>query len=216
MDIAIAGGHGKIALRLSRLLSARGDDVRGIIRSGSQQADLEGVGASAVVLDLERSTASDLAAAIDGADAAIFAAGAGPGSGASRKETVDYEGATKLLDAARQADVRRYVIISSMGADDPPSGDDVFAVYVRAKARADQAVMSSDRDWTVIRPGRLTDGPGAGTVTLARHVDRGEVAREDVAAVIVAVLDEPRTAGRVFEVVGGDTPIRDAVAAAVA
>ena len=210
MDVAIAGGHGQIALHLSRMLSERGDRVRGLIRNPDHADDLRRVGAEPVVLDLERATAADVAGAIDGADAVVFAAGAGPGSGAARKETVDYEGAVKLLEAAQAVAAQRYVIISSMGADDPPDADgddDVFAVYLGAKARADEALMASDRAWTVVRPGRLTNDPGTGRVALARQVGRGEVPREDVAAVVVAALDDDRTIGQVFEVVGGDAEI---------
>jgi len=207
VDVAIAGGHGKIALHLSRMLSQRGDQVRGLIRDDAQSADLREVGSIPVVFDLETGDAAALAGVISGADAVVFAAGAGPGSGAARKETVDYEGAVKLVEAAQIAGAQRYVIISAMGTDAPPAGDDVFAVYLRAKARADRAVMDSDRAWTVVRPGGLTDEPGTGRVTLARHVERGKVPREDVAAVIAAALDDDRTVGRVFEVVSGDTEI---------
>lgn len=215
MDVAIAGGRGKIARHLSRMMSARDDTVRGIIRSAEQQDDIEEVGARPVVLDLERASVVELADAIDGADAVVFGAGAGPGSGAARKETVDYEAAVKLRDAAKQAGVGRYIMISSMGTDDPPDGDGVFEVYLRAKARADRELMASDLAWTIIRPGGLTNDPGTGKVTLARHVARGSIPREDVAAVIVAVLDTPTTGGHIFEVVSGDTPIAEALAAAI-
>jgi uncharacterized protein YbjT (DUF2867 family) len=214
VDVAIAGGHGQIALHLSRLLSERGDTVRGIIRSADQRSDLDQVGASAVVLDLERAPVVELADAIAGADAVVFAAGAGPGSGAARKETVDYEAAVKLRDAAEHAGVGRYVMISAMGTDDPPDGDEVFDVYLRAKARADRAVMDSGLAWTVVRPGRLTDDDPTGRVTLDRHVDRGEVPRADVAAVVLAALDRDASAGHIIEVVGGETPIADAFDAA--
>jgi uncharacterized protein YbjT (DUF2867 family) len=215
MEIVIAGGHGQIALHLSRMLAARGDIVRGIIRDPDQSADLREVGAEPIVLDLEESTAGALAEVIRGADAVVFAAGAGPGSGAERKETVDYEGAVKLRRAAEDAGVDRYIMISAMGTDDPPEGDDVFSVYLRAKSRADQDLMVSDLDWTIIRPGRLTNEPGTGRVALYRYVDRGEVPREDVATVVTACLDAPRTAGRVFEVVGGETPIDEAITSLV-
>jgi uncharacterized protein YbjT (DUF2867 family) len=189
------------------MLSDRGDRVRGLIRNEAQSDDLRAVGATPVVVDLEEASAAEIAEAIKGADAVVFAAGAGPGSGAVRKETVDYAAAVKLVEAAQIAGAQRYIIISSMGADDPPPGDDVFAVYLRAKARADQAVMDSDRAWTVVRPGRLTNDPGTGRVALARHVERGQIPREDVAAVIVAALDDDRTIGQVFEVVSGDSEI---------
>jgi uncharacterized protein YbjT (DUF2867 family) len=211
VDVAIAGGHGQIALHLSRMLSQRDDHVRGLIRDEMQANDLRAVGSEPVVVDLEQASASEIAEAIAGADAVVFAAGAGPGSGAARKETVDYEGAVKLLEAAQIAGAQRYVMISSMGADNPPPGDEVFDVYLRAKARADQALIDSDRAWTVVRPGRLTNDAGTGRVRLARHVHRGQVPREDVAAVIVAVLDDDRTIGHVFELVGGDSDIGKAL-----
>jgi uncharacterized protein YbjT (DUF2867 family) len=212
MDIAIAGGHGQIARLLTRRLAARGDRVRAIIRNPDHRDDVAADGAEAVVLDMEAAAADALADVITGCEAVVFAAGAGAGSGAARKDTVDYGAAAKLISAAQQAGVRRYVMVSAMGTDDPPSGDDVFSVYLRAKARADDELMASDLDWTVVRPGRLTDDPAAGAVTLARHVQRGAVSRDDVAAVLAAVLGEPRTAGKVFELVGGDTPIEQAIA----
>lgn len=213
MRIAIAGGHGQIALHLSGLLTTTDepDDVVGLIRAPAQADDLVAVGAQPVVVDLESTTPDVLARHLAGVDAVVFAAGAGPGSGAARKETVDFGAAVKLRDAAVRAGVGRYVMVSAMGTDDPPEGDDVFSVYLRAKARADRAVMESSLDWTIVRPGRLTDEDATGTVTLARHVDRGEVSRADVAAVLAAVLHRPATSGHVFEVVGGDTPIAAAL-----
>jgi uncharacterized protein YbjT (DUF2867 family) len=213
MDVVIAGGHGQIALLLSGLLTQRGDRVRGLIRKPEQSADLEAAGAEPVVLDLEHASAADVAEVLEGTDAVVFAAGAGPGSGPERKETVDHGAAVKLLEAAGAAGVERYVMVSAMGTDDPPDGDEVFAVYLRAKARADRALMDSDLAWTVVRPGGLTDADPTGLVQLARHVPRGKVPRADVAAVLAAALADDRTAGHVFEVVGGDTPIDEALAA---
>ena len=212
MDVVIAGGHGQIARHLTTLLSARGDEVRGIIRDEGQAPDLTEDGARPVVLDLESASAGEMAEAIRGSDAVVFAAGAGPGSGAQRKETVDYGAAVKFIEAARAVGARRYVMVSAIGIDHPPEGDDVFSVYQRAKARADEALMGSGLDWTVVRPGRLTDDPATGRVAVARHVARGEIPRSDVADVLRAVLDEPRSMGSIFEVVGGDTPVDEAVA----
>jgi uncharacterized protein YbjT (DUF2867 family) len=211
VDVRIAGGHGQIARLLTRQLADRGDAVHGIIRSDDQVADLESDGATPVVLDLETCEVSELTDAITGADAVVFAAGAGPGSGAERKWTVDHGAAAKLIAAADAAGVDRYVMISAMGTDDPPTDDEVFSVYLRAKARADGELMASELDWTVVRPGRLTDDPGTGQVALARHVDRGSIPREDVATVVRACLDDDRTAGHVFEVVEGGTPVDDAL-----
>jgi len=215
MDIVIAGAHGQIARRLVRLLAGRGDRVPGLIRNPDHATDVRADGAEPVVCDLEASDAEAVAAAIAGADAVVFAAGAGPGSGAARKLTVDRDGAIKLLEAARSAEVERYVIVSSVGAESPPAGDDVFSVYLRAKAEADQAVAASDRAWTIVRPGRLTDDPGTGRIRIDTDPFRGEVPRDDVAAVLAAVLHEPRTVRRTFYVNAGDDPIEQALAAAL-
>jgi uncharacterized protein YbjT (DUF2867 family) len=210
--IVIAGGHGQVALLLSRRLADRGDVVVGLVRDAAQSDDLAAHGASAVVVDLETVDAAGLAAELEGADAVVFAAGAGPGSGAERKWSVDRDGAITLLRAAELAGVDRYVMLSSMGTDDPPEDDEAFSVYLRAKAAADEAVMASDLRWTVVRPGRLTDDEAANRVTAARHVERGEVPRADVAAVLDAVLHDDHADGRLFEVVRGQEPVDEAVA----
>ena len=211
MDVVIAGAHGRIARRLARLLVARGDTVFGLIRKREHAGDLRADGTDPVLIDLEAAGPDEIADAIKGADAVVFAAGAGPGSGPERKLTVDRDGAIKLLEAARAADVPRYVMISSVGAEDPPSDDDVFSVYLRAKADADRALVESDRDWTIVRPGFLTDDPGADRVRIQTQPIRAKVPRDDVAAVLVALLDAGRVG--VAELVGGPTPIDEAVAA---
>ncbi|WP_206506470.1 SDR family oxidoreductase [Streptomyces chrestomyceticus] len=218
MRIVIAGGHGQIALRLERLLAGRGDEVAGIVRRPEQAGDLLSAGAEPVVCDLETATVADVARHLEGADAAVFAAGAGPGSGIERKETVDRGAASLFADAAEAAGVRRFVVVSSMGADtEPPAGtDEVFAAYLRAKGAADADVRArSGLDWTILRPGRLTDAPGTGLVRLAESTGRAEIPRDDVAAVLAALLDEPRTIGRTLELIGGDTPVEEAVRAVV-
>ena len=216
MDVLIAGGHGKIARHLIRILAREGHTARGLIRNPDHAADLREDGSEPVLCDLESASVDQVAEAIAGADAVVFAAGAGPGSGAERKLTMDRDGAVKLLEAAQSAGVPRYVIVSSVGAESPPDGDDVFSVYLRAKAEADRALMESDRDWTVVRPGMLTDDPGTGRVRVQEEPIRAEVTRDDVAAVLAAVVDESRAVGRVLYVVGGDDPIQDAVVAALA
>jgi nucleoside-diphosphate-sugar epimerase len=213
MRIAIAGGHGQIALHLTRLLHARGDDVISLIRNPAHADDVRDAGGEPTVCDLESATVEEVTEAIRGADAAVFAAGAGPGSGAERKLTVDRDGAVKLLAAAVAVDAPRYVIVSSIGAEDPPAGDDVFNVYLRAKAEADAAVRGSDRQWTIVRPGALTDDAGTGRVRLSTDPFRGEVAREDVAAVLDAVLGRHLAIEKIFYVNGGEDPIDQALAA---
>jgi nucleoside-diphosphate-sugar epimerase len=215
MRVAIAGAHGQIAQRLTGLLVGRGDAVTGLVRNPEHVPELDRLGASAVVCDLEHAGVDAVSAALDGCDAAVFAAGAGPGSGAERKVTMDRDGAITLLQAARRAGVPRFVIVSSVGAESPPSDDDVFSVYLRAKAQADAAVKASDRAWTVVRPGRLTDEPGTGGVRIDVEPFRADVTRDDVAAVLAAVLSEPRSAGAVLYVNGGEQSVADALAHAI-
>lgn len=213
MLVAIAGGHGKIALHLTGLLHERGDDVRSLIRNPDHTDEVEAAGAETVLCDLETDDAERIGKAIDGADAVVFAAGAGPGSSVERKETVDHGGAVKLIEAAIQSGVHRYVIVSSMGADPEHEGDGVFDVYLRAKGRADEALAESGLDFTIVRPGRLTDEPGSGRVFAAAEGERGEIPRADVAAVLAAVLHEQAASGKRFEVIAGQTPVEQAVAA---
>ncbi len=215
MRVAIAGGHGKIALLLTQRLAGRGERVVGLIRNPDHASDVRARGGEPVLCDLESAAVDEIAAAIDGADAVVFAAGAGAGSGAERKLTMDRDGAVKLVDAARAVDADRYLIVSSVGAESPPDGDDVFSVYLRAKAEADAAVKASDRQWTIVRPGRLTDEPGAGRVRISTEPFRGEVPRDDVAAVLEALLGDERSAGVVLYVNGGEQPIEQALSDAV-
>ena len=211
--VAIAGGHGQIALRLAKILSERGDDVVGLIRNPDHADDLKQAGAEPAVVDLEQASEDEVARAISESDAVVFSAGAGPGSGPARKDTMDYGGAVKLIAAAKQAGVRRYVIVSSMGANPDAPGDDTFSVYLRAKGRADDAVRESGLDATVVRPGTLTNDAGTRRVRLAESVPRGRVPRDDVAAVLAAVLDSPNSIGKTVDLIGGDTPVAEAVKA---
>jgi uncharacterized protein YbjT (DUF2867 family) len=209
MEVVIAGGHGQIALRLARLLSARGDRVRSLIRNPDHASGVSDVGAEPVVADLE--ALDDVSSCVSGADAVVFAAGAGPGSGAERKRTVDYAAAVKLIEAAQAAGVRRYLMVSSIGADDPSAGSEQMRPYLQAKADADAALAASGLDFTIVRPGRLTNEPGTRRVAVGERLERADVTRDDVAAVLVAALDEPRTVGRTFVLVNGDLPIAQAL-----
>ncbi|HEX2176168.1 MAG TPA: SDR family oxidoreductase [Nocardioidaceae bacterium] len=212
MRVVIAGGHGQIALHLEQMLAERGDEAVGLVRNPEHTADLERAGAKAAVLDLEKARVDDVVATIRGADAVVFAAGAGPGSGAERKHTVDRDAAVLLADAALAAGVRRYVMVSAINVDDAdPDSDEIFQVYLRAKAAADEYLRGQDLDWTIVRPGRLTDDPGTGRVRLGPDVEYGEIPRADVAAVLLGALDDPATAGKQFNLVGGETPVRTAL-----
>ena len=216
MRIVIAGGHGKIALLLEQFLTQRGDQAVGLIRNPAHVADVQQAGAGAVVCDLESASVGDVAALLSGADAVVFAAGAGPGSGALRKDTVDRAASVLLAGAAEQAGVRRFVQVSSMGAGQPPrsGSDEVWAAYIAAKTAAEDDLRARDLDWTILRPGGLTDAPPAGTVRLAAPpIPAGAIPRADVAAVIVALLDEPATSHQTLELTSGDTPVAAALRA---
>lgn len=219
MRIVIAGAHGRVARRLGRLLVARGDTVVGIVRTSDHEADLAADGVEPVELDLESTRTDDLASVLVDAEAVVFAAGAGPGSTILRKDTVDRAAALLLADAAEQAAVRPYLMMSSMGVEAVAEGrrpggiDDVFYAYLQAKLAAEDGVRQRPAiDLTILRPGVLTEEPGTGLVTLGRHVDGGSVSRDDVAAVMLALLDTPRP-GEVIELVSGSTPVAEAVAA---
>jgi uncharacterized protein YbjT (DUF2867 family) len=218
MRVVVAGAHGQVARRLGRLLSARGDTVVGIVRNPDHRADLEDDGVQPAVLDLEQASVDEVAEVVRGADAVVFAAGAGPGSGEARKHTVDHGAAVLLADAAERAGVRPYLLVSSMGVEQarhgtPQGMDPLFAVYLQAKLRAeDQILPRPALDTTIVRPGRLTDDPGTGRVTLAHGVEYGEIPRDDVAAVLAEIL-HAGASNDVVELVGGQTPIAEAVAA---
>jgi uncharacterized protein YbjT (DUF2867 family) len=214
MDVAVAGGHGKIALRLLRLLAERGDRARGLIRNPDHAADLEAVGASAVGADLENLDADAIADGIAGVEAVVFSAGAGPGSGPARKRTVDYGAAVKLIDACGLAGISRYVMVSAMGVHDPAARGEQMRPYYDAKLEADETLAASGLDYTIVRPGRLTDDPGTGLVEAAARLERGgQIPRDDVAATLLACLDDPGTVGKEFDLLGGETPIAEALAA---
>ncbi len=210
MNVVIVGGHGKIALRLEKLLAERGDSPRGIIRATDQAKDLEDIGAEPIVLDIEN--VDDISDALAGADAVVFAAGAGPGSGPGRKRTVDYDGAVKLADAAVSQEIRRYLMVSAIGANRPERWTDEMRPYYEAKADADEYVRDSGLDFTIVRPGRLTDDPGTGQVQLAETLEGvGSVTREDVAAVLAECLTAENTIGRSFDLLNDGTPVAEAL-----
>jgi uncharacterized protein YbjT (DUF2867 family) len=216
--VVIAGGHGQIGLRLTAQLAGRGDQVTGVVRNPDHREDVERAGGTVAVCDLETATAAELAAHLTDADAVVFAAGAGPSSGMARKDTVDRAAAVLLADAALLAGVQRYLLVSATGVDDEPDPDsgEVWVAYLRAKRAAEEALRATTLGWTILRPGRLTDDPGVGRVLLAPSVPRGSITRDDTAAVLVALLDAPATAGQTLELVEGDDDVLAAVAAVAA
>ena len=215
MDVVVLGGHGQIARQLLARLAARGDRARGIVRNPDHADDLRGIAAEPVVGDVERESITPLVA---GADAVVMAAGAGPGSGPARKRTVDLGGALKLIEAAKANRVSRYVMVSAMGAGDAEPAAGPMRAYQQAKAEADAALVASGLEFTIVRPGRLTDDPGTGRVEAAESLRRSgargrSITRADTADVLLAVLDTPSTIGRTFEVLEGKTPIAEAIVA---
>jgi uncharacterized protein YbjT (DUF2867 family) len=207
MDVVVAGGHGKVGLRLLRLLADRGHRARGLIRNPEHARDLQELGAEPVLCDIE--ALDDISGCCERADAVVFAAGAGPGSGPERKRTVDYDGAVKLMEAG----VRRYVMVSAISVDRPDEWSAEMRPYYEAKAGADRRLLESGLDHTIVRPGGLTDDPGSGLVRVGTDLGGGQIAREDVAAVLLAVLESSSTVGKTFELVAGDTPIDEAIRA---
>ena len=205
--VVVAGGHGQIALLLYPELLARGHTAAGLIRNPDHAADLQVALATPVVCDMEAEDV--LTDYLDNADAVVFAAGAGPGSGDERKQTVDLGAALKLMRACEDAGVRRYLMISAMGAADPASGSEPMLPYLKAKAGADQALRESGLDYTIVRPGKLTGDAPTGRVQIAERLDYGDVTRADVAAVLAACLEEPSTFGLTFDLVGGEASVDD-------
>ena len=225
MLVVIAGGHGQVARRLSRALVAQGHTVIGLIRNRDHATDLQEDGARPVVLDLEAASVDEVSQVLNDADAVVFAAGAGPGSGDARKQTVDLGAAVLLADAAELVGIRRYLQVSSMGVESvrdgatPEGVDPGFVVYLRAKLAAEEDLRRRDLDWLVVRPGRLTDEPGTGRVRLDAATGRSDVPRDDVAAVLAALLERlrrnPASGRRVLELVAGEDPVEEAVTRAL-
>ena len=209
MDVVVVGGHGKVAQRTLRLLAERGDRARGLIRDPDQAADLEAVGAEAIVCDIER---KELTEHLAGADAVVFAAGAGAGSGPERKRTVDFGGAVKAIEAAKENGIARYVMVSAIGVTDPESWSDQMRPYYQAKADADAELERSGLDYTIVRPGGLSDDPGTGRVEIAPSLGRhASIARDDVAAVLVEAIGAENTIGGSFDLLQGEAPVAEAV-----
>jgi nucleoside-diphosphate-sugar epimerase len=213
MKVLVAGAHGKTARRLVRMLAEDGHEVRGLVRKEEQMPDVEADGAQALLVDLESEEVDGaVGRAVEGCDAVIFAAGAGPGSGAARKETMDYGGAVKLIEAAERQGVGRYLMLSSMGAGDPEGGSEAMQPYLFAKARADERLQGSDLAYTIVRPGGLTEEEGTGRIDAAETLGRrGEIGRADVARTFALALEADNTYRKTFEILAGDTPIREAL-----
>jgi uncharacterized protein YbjT (DUF2867 family) len=211
--IAIVGGHGKIARQLHPMLLGAGHQPVALVRRDEQAAALGAAGVETRMLDIESDGAEQFAAAFEGCEAVVFSAGGGPDGNIERKRTVDLEGSLKSIEGARAAGISRFVQVSAISVDEPVADDasPVWRAYVEAKRDADAALRESGLDWTILRPGRLTDEPGTGRVSLGPGGGRGDIPRADVAEVVAAVLQEPATVGKQWNVVSGDDVIRDAI-----
>ncbi len=215
--VAVVGGHGKVARHLHPLLVRAGHTPVALVRNEAHRTDLEELGAEVRLLDIEKSTAKDFARAFDGCQAVVFAAGAGPDGKVERKRTVDLEGSLKSIDGAKGARIRRFVQVSAMAVGDPVPADasPVWRAYIEAKRDADEALRASGLDWTILRPGWLTDDPGRLRVLIGRDVPEGDIPRADVAAVIAAVLENDGTIHKQWEVVQDGLMIMEAIALAM-
>lgn len=209
--VIVIGGHGKVALQLARILTERGDQISSVFRNPEHSDDVAATGAKPVVADIEKLDTSALADLVAGHDAVVFSAGAGGGNPA-RTYAVDRDAAIRVIDAATQAGVKRFVMVSYFGAG-PDHGvpqDDPFFAYAEAKGAADAHLRASDLDWTVLGPGRLTLEPATGRIVLA--TGKGEVSRADVALVVAAALADDSTVRRTIEFNNGDIPVAEALA----
>ena len=207
MKITVVGAHGSIAQLLHPKLIEKGHTVRGIIRKEEQAETLREMGVEPQITDIEKET--DISDSVGDADAVVFAAGAGPGSGEERKYTVDRDGAIKLMRACQTNGINRYIMISAMGLD-TPRGNEVFQVYQKAKAEADEALRHSGLNYTIIKPGRLTDDEGTGKIKIG-DLEGGEIPREDVASVIAAAIENESTNRKSFDLLSGDQSIEKAL-----
>jgi uncharacterized protein YbjT (DUF2867 family) len=207
MKVLIIGATGGTGAHLLRALVAAGHEVRAMVRREDQIDDVVRAGATAVVADLE----GDLDEAVAGVEAVCFCAGSGSSTGPDKTLLVDLHGAVRTIDACRHHGVDRYVMLSSIAAGEPERGRETIRHYLAAKHAADRILMDSDLDWTVVRPGGLTDDEPTGRVEVGvpRLPERGQIPRADVAAVMAACLDDPRTHGAVFELISGDVPVEE-------
>ncbi|MGO1749768.1 MAG: SDR family oxidoreductase [Marinobacter sp.] len=210
MHVLIAGANGQIGQHLLREMADSDHEARAMIRHPEQGPELQQLGATETVVgDLEQ----DCSEAMKGCDVVIFAAGSGPHTGPDKTTDVDQDGAIRLIDTAKENGIKRFIIVSSMGAEEPENGPEKLQHYLKAKHNADEHLKKSGLNYTIVRPGQLTNDEGTGKVAVsARHENVGKISRQDVGRVLLAVLDADTTVNQIFEVISGDTPIADALA----
>lgn len=210
MHVFIAGANGQIGQHLLQEMADSDHEARALIRHPDQGPQLQQLGATETVLgDLEQ----DCSEAMKGCDVVIFTAGSGPHTGPDKTIDVDQDGATRLIDTARAMGIKRFIMVSSMRAEEPEAGPEKLRHYLHAKRNADEHLKNSGLNYTIVRPGGLTNDEGSGKVTVSAKLDDfGKIPRQDVARVLLAVLDSDNTDNRVFDVVSGDTPVAEALA----
>lgn len=213
MDVLVAGAHGGIGGRLVRLLARDGHRVFATVRREEQFDEVAGDGIEPVLLDVTDDVPGQLSdAGIETVDAIVYSIGAGAGSGPEKKKTVDRDGSNRLVDWAESHGVVRYLLVSSHGAHDPSIASGDFVAYLEAKKEADERLMASGLDWTIVRPGSLDDDEGDGRVALPSAEDGGgTTSRDDVAAFLAAAVAREDLGGVVTELTDGDVPIADAL-----
>ncbi|MBU8907597.1 SDR family oxidoreductase [Desertibacillus haloalkaliphilus] len=211
MRVLVVGANGQIGKHIVRILGeSNKHEVRAMIRKQEQSAALEAVGAETVIADLEGDV-KGIAEAAKGCDAVIFTAGSGAHTGADKTILIDLDGAIKTIEAAEQAQANRFVMVSAINADKREKWSEQIRHYHAAKHYADERLKASDLNYTIVRPGGLTNDPGTGKVSIAKNLERGYVTREDVASTVVATLEEENTYRRGFDLIGGDTAIAEAL-----
>jgi uncharacterized protein YbjT (DUF2867 family) len=208
MHLLIVGAHGQIGRQLVERLAPSRHEVRAMVRDPDQQPSLASLGASeTVVADLER----DCREAVQGVEGIIFTAGSGPKTAAEKTDSVDRNGAKRLITSAQKAGVRRFIMVSAMRTECPEQAPEKLRHYLAAKHDADEHLRSSSMDWTILRPGRLLDSPGRGRIRLGEGLEYGEIPRRDVAALLAALIDASASSQRTLDATTGELPIKQAV-----
>lgn len=210
MNVLVVGANGNTGKQIVNLLLENDHEVRAMVRAPEQAEEFSKMGAKPVIADLEQ----DVNFAVEGCDAVIFAAGSGPDTGEEKTLSVDRDGAIKLIKACEQNAVNRFVMLSSIGADNPEEGPSKLQTYLKAKADADEKLKKSNLNYTIIRPGRLSDNEMTGKISADKKLDKkeGEISRADVASTIVASLLNENTYRKTFEILSGEQSIGVALA----
>ena len=213
MKVLVIGANGQIGQHLIRLLSESNEHtVRAMVRTKEQAESFESKGVEVAVANLEGSV-KEIADAAKGCEAIVFTAGSGGKTGADKTLLVDLDGAAKAVEAAEQLGLNRFVMVSALQAHRRENWNDKIRHYYAAKHYADKILEQSGLLYTIIRPGGLLNEPGTGKVTVAENLSRASISREDVANTILVSLNEERTINRSFDLVSGETSIREALKA---